>query len=148
MLKRPTYHNLFIHRGSRPPVNSKIMKPIHKLKLPQKIKILYKLYPASIVEFTEYLKETAIQTIDDREEISRTWGTNVVQQDYWVLLAMKTFDRIKHYGESFFYCRKLFTKQLFKGSVCLFTVHTLLKYAETENCSPKFAQAVKLFIEF
>lgn len=124
-----------------------IMKPIHKLKLHQKIKILYKLYPASIVEFTDYLKASAIETIDEREAEAATWGTNIVQQDYWVLLAMKTFDRIKQYGESFFYCRKLFTKQLFKGSVCLFTVHTLLQYAETENCSPKFAQTVKLFIE-
>lgn len=124
-----------------------IMKPIHKLKLHQKIKILYKLYPASIVEFTDYLKACAIETIDEREKAGEIWGTNIVQQDYWVLLAMKTFDRIKEYGESFFYCRKLFTKQLFKGSVCLFTVHTLLRYAETENCSAKFAQSVKLFIE-
>jgi hypothetical protein len=124
-----------------------IMKPIHKLKLHQKIKILYKLYPASIVEFTDYLKACAIETIDDREEAAETWGTNVVQQDYWVLLAMKIFDRIKQYGESFFYCRKLFTKQLFKGSVSLFTVYTLLRYAETENCSHKFAQSVKMFIE-
>ena len=124
-----------------------IMKPIHKLKLSDKIRILYKLYPASIVDFTEYLKAMAIEAMDDREEIARMWGTNVVQQDYWILLAMKTFDRIKHYGESFFYCRKLFTRQLFKGGVCLFTVHTLLKYSKTENCSPKFALAVKLFIE-
>ncbi|MEQ7801914.1 hypothetical protein ABDJ41_19115 [Pedobacter sp. ASV1-7] len=123
------------------------MKPIHKLKLHQKIKILYKLYPASIVEFTDYLKACAIETIDEREKAAETWGLNVVQQDYWVLLAMKTFDRIKQYGESFFYCRKLFTKQLFKGSVCLFTVYTLLRYAETENCSPKFAETVKLLIE-
>jgi hypothetical protein len=124
-----------------------IMKPIHKLKLHQKIKILYKLYPASIVEFIEYLKSCAIETIDDREAMAETWGRNVVQQDYWVLLAMKTFDRVKHYGESLFYCRKLFTKQLFKGSASLFTVYTLLRYAETENCSHKFAQSVKLFIE-
>lgn len=124
-----------------------IMKPIHKLRLQQKIKILYQLYPASIVDFTEYLKAMTIEAMDDREEIATRWGGNVVQQDYWILLAMKTFERIKHYGESFFYCRKLFTNQLFKGSVCLFTVHTLLKYAKTENCSPKFALAVKLFIE-
>jgi hypothetical protein len=123
------------------------MKPIHKLKLSDKISILYKLYPASIVDFTEYLKTMAIETIDDGEEVARIWGTNIVQQDYWISLAMKTFDRIRHYGESFFYCRKLFTKQLFKGSVCLFTVYTLLTYAKTESCSPKFALAVKLFIE-
>ena len=123
------------------------MKPTHKLKLSHKIKILYKLYPASIVDFTEYLKITAVETIDDREEIARTWGANVVQQDYWNSLAIKTFDRVKHYGESLFYCRKLFIKHLFKGSVCLFTIHTLLMYTKTENCSPKFVQAVKLFIE-
>nr|WP_121271768.1 hypothetical protein [Pedobacter schmidteae] len=123
------------------------MKAIHQLKLADKISILYKLYPASIVDFTAYLKAMAIEAMDDREEIAKRWGTNVVQQDYWILLAMKTFDRIRQYGESFFYCRKLFTRQLFKGSVCLFTVHTLLKYAKTENCSPKFALAVKLFIE-
>ncbi|WP_090786382.1 hypothetical protein [Pedobacter sp. ok626] len=123
------------------------MKPIHEMKLHQKIKILYKLYPASIVEFTDYLKACAIETIEDREEAAETSGKCVVQQDYCVLLAMKTFDRIKQYGESFFYCRKLFTKQLFKGSISLFTVHTLLRYAETKYCSPKFALAVKLFIE-
>lgn len=123
------------------------MKPLDRLTLAQKIKFLYRLYPASIVDFTGYLKTMAIETIDDREEIARTWGINVVQQDYWNSLAVKTFDRIKHYGESLFYCRKLFIKQLFKGSVCLFTIHTLLMYTKTENCSPKFAQAVKLFIE-
>lgn len=140
---------LFINSQGRGvlPVILLIMKPIHKLKLTDKIKILYKLYPTSIVDFTAYLKAMAIEVIDDLEEIERKRWPNVVQHGYWISLAMQTFDRIKHYGESFFFCRKLFTSQLFKGNVSLFTVDTLLKYAKTERCSPKFALAVRLFIE-
>ena len=124
-----------------------IMKPIHKLKLSDKISILYKLYPASIVDFTEYLKVTAVEVMDDGEEITKNWEKDVVQQTYWMSLARKTSDRIEHYGESFFFSKKLFVRELFEGGVSLFTVHALLKYAKTENCSPKFALAVKLFVE-
>jgi len=124
-----------------------IMKPIHKLKLSDKISILYELYPASIVDFTEYLKATAMEAMEDGEEITKNWEKDVVPQTYWMSLARKTSDRIELYGESFFFSRKLFIRELFEGGVSLFTVHALLKYAKTENCSPKFALAVKLFIE-
>ena len=123
------------------------MKPIHKLKLSDKISILYELYPASIVDFTEYLKAAAMEAMDDGEEITKNWEKDVVPQTYWMSLARKTSDRIAHYGESFFFFRKLFIRELFEGGVSLFTVHALLKYAKTEHCSPKFALAVKLFIE-
>lgn len=123
------------------------MKPIHRLSLKNKIKILHSLFPGEIPEYICYLKNRAIETIDSKEEIASGWGDNVIQQAYWTFLANRTFDRIRRYGNSFEHCGKLFAKLLFKDSVSLFTVHALMQYIETEDCSPKFALAVKLLIE-
>lgn len=123
------------------------MKPIQRLSLKRKIKILHSLFPAEIPEYISYLKNCAIETMDDTEEIARGWGTNVVQHGYWTFLANRTFDCIRRYGDSFDHCGKLFARHLFKDRVCLFTLHTLMRYIETKDCSPKFAIAVKLLLE-
>lgn len=123
------------------------MKPIHRLSLKHKIKILHSLFPAEIPEYISYLKNCAVETMDDSEEIARGWGNNVIQIGYWTFLANCTFDHIRKYGDSFNHCGKLFAKQLFKDRISLFTLHTLMQYIETKDCSPKFALAVKLLIE-
>lgn len=123
------------------------MKPIHRLSLKHKIKILHSLFPGEIPLYMNYLKACAVETMDDREEIARVWGNNVIQHGYWTFLADRTFDRIRKYGDSFNHCGKLFAKRLFKDRVCLFTLHTLMQYIEIDDCSPKFALAVKLLIE-
>lgn len=123
------------------------MKPIYRLSLKDKIKILYSLFPEEIPKYISYLKNCAVETIDDSEEIARGWGNNVIQHGYWTFLADRTFDCLRRYGDSFNHCGKLFAKRLFKDRVCLFTLHTLMQYVETEDCPPKFAMAVRLLIE-
>ncbi|MES2456856.1 MAG: hypothetical protein V4594_14985 [Bacteroidota bacterium] len=123
------------------------MKPIHKLKLKDKIKYLHALFPAAIPEYLTFIRTYAIEVIDDREEITRVWGNQVVSLDYWLILAQLAETRTKRYGDSLSFCGKLFYKSLFGGKLSLFSIHCLLEYIEQDDCSDKFKTAVKLFFD-
>jgi len=123
------------------------MKSIHKLKLHHKIKYLHALFPAEIPEYLTFIRTYAIEVIDDRAEVTRVWGNQVVSLDYWLVLAQLAETRTKRYGDSLGHCRKLFYKSLFDGKLCLFSIHCLWEYTGREDCSDKFKIAVKLFFD-
>ena len=87
----------------------------------------------------------AYETIDDKEEIQRVWGNQVIEAEYWNNLARLVHERIIFYGEALMHCKGLFAKALFKKKVLLFTLHSLKSYSEREGCSPKFKSAIGLF---
>jgi hypothetical protein len=123
------------------------MKPIHKLKLHHKIKFLHALFPAEIPSYLKFVRQYAIEVIDDQEEITRVWSNQVIRIEYWVLLAQLAEARTKHYGESLQHCNRLFYKHMFKGKLSLFAIHCLTEYSNREDSSEKFKIAVSLLFD-
>lgn len=124
------------------------MKPLSKMKARTKAVMLHGMFPAEVQEFIAFLNTLSVETIDDKEELQRVWGNQVIDCTYWNRLALLAHKRLKHYGEALLFCPILFDKALFKGEIALFTIHGLKAYGERSECSPKFRQAVQLLFTY
>lgn len=124
------------------------MKPLHQMKLGAKAVMLHRMFPAEVLEFIAFLKTVSVETLDDREELQRVWGNQVIDCVYWNRLAFTAHKRLKQYGEALLFCHRLFAKTLFKGGIALYTICGLKAYSERPECSPKFRQAIQLLFTY
>lgn len=114
------------------------MKPIDKLKYPEKARLLFDLFPERTARSVHYIKSLAEHFQSNPQLFGDFYAT-----DYWVQVAGEIQRRCE---QKRIYTRsRVFSSQLFMGYYALFSLHCLREYAQLlELNDKKFRIAVEL----
>jgi len=131
-----------------------MVRPFHKFKIMQSLKILNNVQKARLLHsllieeipaFLGYLNELTETVLNDRERITAEWKDPMFEVVFWFELATEVQRVIAKYPKDLHKSSGVFADQLFDGFLALFSVHALVQYTANDgNAGPKFIQAVDL----
>jgi hypothetical protein len=122
------------------------MKKIDQLTNRDKAKLIFDLFKNEIPTYLEVVQIIADKVVNEKEELQKNWTNHLLSYNEWLYLAQEVKTVLERQGKNLTKSGSVFSYQLFDNFLALFTNHCLEQYSKRKECSPKFAQAVTLFI--
>jgi hypothetical protein len=122
------------------------MKSISQYNNVEKARALHQLFPNAVKGFIAFAKAHAQNTIDQKDELSKNWGSQPFNFDFWLQLAEEVVKKTKFYNGKLVTNSKLFSEQLFDGYLAIYTNNCFDLYSRQDDCPAKLKQAIALFI--
>ncbi|CDS93678.1 conserved hypothetical protein [Sphingobacterium sp. PM2-P1-29] len=123
------------------------MKPLNKLNNLEKGKLLAALFPDEIKGILNTISVNCKMLAENRKQVEKDWDNGFMTVGLWYRLAEMcnealTLNRDKPYSAG------RFAQEFFDGYIAIFTIDSVIKYADKERKETKFwhtAQALFMF---
>jgi len=122
------------------------MKSIGQYNNVEKARAIHQLFPNEVKGFIAFAKAHAQNTIEQKDELSKKWGSQPFNFDFWLQLAGEVVKKTKFYNGKLLTNSKLFSEQLFDGYLAIYTNNCFDLYSKQSDCPAKLKQAIALFI--
>ncbi|MEP7129165.1 MAG: hypothetical protein ABI729_09870 [Chitinophagales bacterium] len=124
------------------------MKPLDKLTIVEKAKLLHELFPVDIISFIVFAKYYALVFIRDKIQVKQNWSAQDIPTsfDYWQNLVTDAQKRIEKYEHRMSVQSNLFADQLFDGNTANYSIECLRRFAASDKCNnPNMSLAIHMF---
>lgn len=118
------------------------MKPLHQMNNLERAYLLARLFPDEPKALTEFIKKEAELFISNRDQIYSQWTEKHITADLWFNFIDNFQRRYSRNGTRLYKNKRTFRDQLFDGYDALFTIHSVIRYTDQEQCSKELKHAI------
>ncbi|WEK21324.1 MAG: hypothetical protein P0Y49_09240 [Candidatus Pedobacter colombiensis] len=125
------------------------MKTLNQFTNVDKAALLHQLFPEEIPSLIEFMQGMS-ESIIENEELNRDkWDNGFLSFNQWLHLAKETNTKIKENGTRMCKSTRLFSGQLFDGSIAVFTNHCIAVLITTkQHSNQRFIHAAHMLYSF
>lgn len=119
-------------------------KSLKMLNNVERAKILAELFPEFMFDMVDMIEKVATMIIEDKQNLEKDWGRNIVSFPMWLQLAENAKRRIEADRKMMAAKPRRFADQLFDGYDGIFGAHCLLELTKVHK-DEKLVQAINLY---
>jgi hypothetical protein len=121
------------------------MKALHKMDNQDKGELLTRLFPEKINDLQNAVKTQCEYFKKHELSIREGWQRNpMFTADFWFQLVESANNNVKKYGKQVYGKPSKYGNLLYTWYNAIFTIHCLIEYADSEDCTPELKQAIHL----
>lgn len=122
------------------------MKALKEMTNVEKGYLLVRLFPESLKDLFDFIKLETEYFRANEETIRTYWRDNsFVTVNFWFNLVRDIEQILRRFNVTLYRNPRVFSDQLFYGFFAVFTVNSLIEYAERDHCSVELKAAIHLF---